>query len=216
MSRDSTFFLYIWRVNLRWYIAFLVAILSFFGSISQDEQATIPNQEIVLEFDDTSIDASVQEHTIAFVKQQLQAIGSTDIEVQEIENGLLKISYFSETTVETIKSLLAADKLESLNVSDNTTDRPVPSQESDVEYRLDVYEIQQSYELSDVEGQMTFETKWERDRSIHSNHNFLNSEDSDPQLAHNSSVAFKVNTNVTIAIENRSRAIPEVRAGPQI
>ena len=95
-------------------------------------------------------------------------------------------------------------------------DQRIPLDDQEVDYRLDVYEIQQSYELSDIEGQMTFETKWERDRSIHSNHYFTNSEDSDPQLAHNSSVAFKANSNVTIAIENRSRAIPEVRAGPII
>ena len=63
---------------------------------------------------------------------------------------------------------------------------------------------------------MTLETKWDRDRSIHSNHNFVNPEDNDLQLAHHIAVAFKTNAKVTIAIENRSRAIPEVRAGPVI
>lgn len=203
-------------MNLRWYIAFLVVVLSVFGSLTTDEQTAIPNQEIVLEFDDISIDSELQENTVAFVKQQLQKAGSTEIQVQEIGHGLLKISYFSDSAVEEIKALLDADKSKSLRLSETSKDQRIPFDDQDVDYRLDVYEIQQSYELSDIEGQMTFETKWERDRSIHSNHYFTNSEDSDPQLVHNSSVAFKANTNVTIAIENRSRAIPEVRAGPII
>ncbi len=212
----STFFLYIWPVNLRWYIAFLVVVLSVFGSISTDEQVAIPNQEIVLEFNDAEIDTQVQDNAITFIKSQLQAIGSSDIQVQELQNGLLKISYFSETTVEEIRALLEADNLESLSLSDESPDKRGPEKQSNVEYSLDVYEIQQSYELSDFEGQITLETKWDRDRSIHSNHNFVNSEDNDLQLAHHIAVAFKTNVMVAIAIENGSRAIPEVRAGPLI
>ena len=202
-------------MNLRWYIAFLVVVLSVFGSMSSNEQAAIPNQEIVLEFSDVAIDTQVQENAITFIKSQLQAIGSSDIQVQELQNGLLKISYFSETTVEEIRALLEADNLENLSLADESSDKR-PDKQSDVEYSLDVYEIQQSYELSDFEGQMTLETKWDRDRSIHSNHNFVNPEDNDFQLAHHIAVAFKTNAKVTIAIENRSRAIPEVRAGPVI
>ena len=93
-------------MNLRWYIAFLVVVLSVFGSMSSNEQAAIPNQEIVLEFSDVAIDTQVQENAITFIKSQLQAIGSSDIQVQELQNGLLKISYFSETTVEEIRALL--------------------------------------------------------------------------------------------------------------
>ncbi len=203
-------------MNLRWYIAFLVAILSFFGSISQDEQATIPNQEIVLEFDDATLNSELQEHTVAYVKQQLHDAGSTKIKVQELGNGLLKISYFSDSAVEDIKALLESGDSKSIALANTTNEKRTPFEDKDIDYRLDVYEIQQSYELSDIEGQMTFETKWERDRSIHSNHNFINPDHNDQQIVYNIIVAYKARVDVAIAIDDRSREIPEVRAGPTV
>lgn len=203
-------------MNLRWYIAFLVVVLSVFGSLTTDERSTIPNQEIVLEFDDITVNSQLQQHTVAFVKQQLEDAGSTEIEVKELGNGLLKISYFSHSAVEDIKALLKSDNSKSFILANTKKDQRIPFDDQNVDYRLDVYEIQQSYDLSDVEGQMTFETKWERDRSIHSNHNFINSDHDDLQLAHDILVAYKTIVNATHAIENRSRAIPEVRAGPVV
>lgn len=182
--------------------------------MTTNEQTTIPNQEIVLEFDDVTLDSELQEHTVAYVKQQLIDAGSTELKVQELGNGLLKISYFSDSAVEDIKALLESGDSKSIALANPTNEKRTPFEDQDIDYRLDVYEIQQSYELSDIEGQMTFETKWERDRSIHSNHNFINPDNDDLQLVSNITVAYKASVNVTIAIDDRSRDIPEVRAGP--
>ena len=86
----------------RWCISVLIFSLTLFGVVSQ-QQILVPNQEIVLQFEDVDLTSKQAENTVAIVKQQLQDLGAENIQVFSLENGKLKITYFSDSEVASIK-----------------------------------------------------------------------------------------------------------------
>lgn len=201
-------------MNSRWYISALIIILTLLGSIASEQQDSVPNQELVLQFAGVEVSTQDAQQTIAFVKEQLQTAGVENIQVQKQNDGQLKITYYSDSDVDYIKELLSKDcKLElgSLSQDDQSN---IPSEDDSIAYNLDVYEIQQGDDLSSLEGKLALESKSENDRLINPNV-FVSAEDIDVrELNRIVKVAYKFNRDIAIAINNRSLKIPEVRAGP--
>nr|WP_321225165.1 hypothetical protein [uncultured Psychroserpens sp.] len=199
----------------RWYISILIIGLTFLGSIASTQQVTAPNQEIVLQFTSQKVSKDIAQDAINNITQQLEIAGVNDVEVKTLKNGQLKISYFSNTDVSSIKELLSSACDLNLGYASNAVDHNAPpSEEKNISYNVDVYEIQQGETLFELEGNLALETKADNDRILNPNvfasHQSVKIEFKECI----DKVAYDLSATISIAIDNNSYKIPEVRAGP--
>lgn len=202
-------------MNVKWYISTLIIILAFLG-VNQ-EQISAPNQEIVLQFSDYEMSSVDAQNAVAVITSQLQSIGADNIHVQEERNGKLKITYFSDIDVASVKEVLSNQKSLELGYNSyNNSQGKSPSKKPSDTYNFDVFEIKSSTDFESGFDGYVINNKSENDRF--SNPNVFASSNSISVKKKNQidEVAFVVNRNIAIAIDNISYKIPEVRAGPQI
>ncbi|MDD7886501.1 hypothetical protein [Flavivirga sp. 57AJ16] len=165
-------------------------------------------------YDEVTLD-EVQ-NAIAVVKKQLQTLGIDNIQVGKKEDGRLKITYYSDVNVTSIKKILSEEKKLELDYASHSKDKErsrLPSNENKSGYSLDVYEIQNGTDAgSDLNGTYVAELKHKSDRF--SNPNLfigkLNTGAEDSVVK----TAYKVSRHIAIAIDNMSHHVPDVRAGP--
>ncbi|MFI1745411.1 hypothetical protein [Thalassobellus sediminis] len=201
----------------RWYISTLVIILTVLGAICH-QQVSVHNQEIVLQFANVDTTTNQAQKTIAIVKKQLQDIGVENIQVNEIEEGSLRIRYYSNTDVASIREIFSKEKnvvIDYAHFNQKETPFKLPSNEDLFSYDLDVYEINNDNHLeSGLNGKFVLEPKSEIDRffnpNVYLSANVVNITEKDSIVK----VAYKVRRNITITIDNALHKIPEVRAGP--
>jgi len=203
-------------MKAKWYFSTLLIIFALLGVFQ--EEVSVPNQEIVLQFSDAEVSSNKAQNTLAIVVQQLQTVGISDIQVREHKNGQLRITYYSDTDVASIKRTLSQEnKLEigfaSFNEDENHSKFPFKNKSND--YNLDVFEILNKADAeSDVNGKFVLELKQEYDRFSNPNVYPYVIEIDDEEKDRIVKVAYKANRNVASAIDNTSYKIPEVRAGP--
>ena len=199
----------------KWYLSIFVLIVAFLGAGLQ--QFSAPNQEIVLQFEDKEISLVKTENAIANIKKQLQDIGVKKIQVYKGANGVLKISYFSEIDVVSIKKIFSKEKALKLSYSlldfeEGST--KMPSKNKSNTYQLDVFEIQKSNGNEGDSNGLVVDLLPENDRSFN------------PDVYYSAllqelrfknkieKVAYIIYSNKSIEIDNSSYNTPEVRAGP--
>lgn len=213
-------FLYIWRMNSRWYISTLIIILSLLGGIATKQHNPVPNQEIVLQFANGDVSSVEAKRTIVELTEQLQQVGVEHIKVSELQDGQLKITYYSDTDVASIKKLLAEDNLLELGytgVEHKGQFPKVPVNDPSVKYDLDVYEIHKGdHSAFDLGGKMAVELKADHDRCFMGHESLSVEVFSIETVSTDIKVAYKFYKNIALAIDNISKKIPEVRAGPSI
>ena len=199
----------------KWYLSTFILIVAFLGAGLQ--QFSVPNQEIVLQFEDKAISLVETENAIANIKKQLQDIGVEKIQVYKGANGVLKISYFSEIDVVSIKKIFSKEK--ALKLSYSLLDfgegsSKMPSKNKSNTYQLDVFEIQKSNGNKGDSNGLVVELLPENDLSFN------------PDVYYSAllqelrfknkieKVAYIIYSNRSIEIDNSSYNTPEVRAGP--
>lgn len=201
----------------KWYLSTFVLILVLLGYSRQ--QAYVPNQEIVMQFVDAEVTNDVTQNAIAIVKKQLQTIGIANIQVRETAAGRLKITYYSDLDVASIKRIFSKEiSLElgytSLGPIEDGEQDKFPSDKSSNSYNLNVCEIQNSYDAeSDFNGYVL--------ELNHENEHYykpvvdgsLDNNDA-RERSRIEKIDYKTQRNIAFAIDNSSRIIPEVRAGP--
>ncbi len=199
-------------MKLKRYISALIIILTLLG-LSQ-QQMSVPNQEIVMQFSDDELSSDDAQNAIAIIKNQLQTIGVDNIQVREVADGILRITYYSDIDVASIKDILSKEKNLKLGyTSQDDESSRIPSDDESNSYNLDVYEIQKDSDSEwDLEGTLVLELKPDGDRF--SNPKVFASIDEIDVDVDITRVAYKVHNNIAIAIDNTSYKIPEVRAGP--
>lgn len=208
-------FFYIWRMKPKWYLNTFILIIAFLGAVLQ--QFSVPNQEIVLQFEGHEISLDETENAIADVKKLLQDIGIKKIKVYKGANGVLKISYFSQVDVVSIKKIFSKEKALKLSYSSlDFGENPfkVPTKKKSIAYQLDVFEIQKSKENAIDSNGLVIESSPENDRSFNLDIYY-------PDLSKElrlknriEKVAYNIFGNKSIEIDNASHNIPKVRAGP--
>jgi len=208
-------FFYIWRMKPKWYLNTFILIIAFLGAVLQ--QFSVPNQEIVLQFEGHEISLDETENAIADVKKLLQDIGIKKIKVYKGANGVLKISYFSQVDVVSIKKIFSKEKALKLSYSSlDFGENPfkVPTKKKSITYQLDVFEIQKSKENALDSNGLVIESSPENDRSFNLDIYY-------PDLSKElrlknriEKVAYNIFGNKSIEINNASHNIPKVRAGP--
>jgi hypothetical protein len=199
-----------------WYFGALLTLFILLGVYQN--QISEPNQEIVLKFSDVNITSDEAQSAIAIVKKQLQAIGVHKVRVKELKDGQLKITYYSSSDVESIKRTLSEENnivigYSSINKRGNTPN--VPSDKKSKKYKLDVFEIHKSKDLeSGLDGKYVLSLNQDLDRFYNPNVYIFNNNVDAKDGNKTAETAFKVLRNIAIAIDNTSRNVPEVRAGP--
>jgi len=199
----------------KWYLSTFILIVAFLGAGLQ--QFSVPNQEIVLQFEDQEISLVETENAIANIKKQLQDIGVEKIQVYKGANGVLKISYFSEIDVVFIKKIFSKEKALKLSYSSLDFEEgssKMPSKNKLNTYQLDVFEIQKSIGNEGDSNGLVVELLPENDRSFNPDvyYSTLLKE-----LRFKNKIekaAYIIYSNRSIEIDNSSYNTPEVRAGP--
>ena len=197
-------------MKLKWYICTLIVSLTLL-SVIQRQQINIPNQEIVIQFQDKALSASNAEISITNIKQRLQEIGVTSVEVVSSEDGLFRIVYYSDTDVNSIKEELSS---ESLLVFNDTNSSP---KDKSSNYDFEVFEIKDAKDSKwDFDGHLVDQFNFKSDRSFQLE--FYNSVITlkEKHLDSYNHLALKVNRDITFVSDNTSYNIPEVRAGPYL
>ena len=204
-------------MKMKWYLSTLVIALAFLGIYHN--QISVPNQEILVQFNSDEVSAEQSQTTIATIKQQLQTLGVENIQVHTESNGKLKISYHSSSDVQSIKKILTEGEnvvLDYSSLNQESKSNKESSGKNHKKYNLDVYEIhKKTGETSNSAGTSVLNVKQDYDRFVYPN-DCLHSNDIDITAADGTSnQAYKVNKDIATAIDNTSNTIPEVRAGPK-
>ncbi len=202
-------------MNAKWYLSIFIIILTLLG-VSLEQYST-PNQEIVVQFNNDEVSLFETQNTIAIVKKQLQDFGVDNIKVHEDVNGTLKITYHSEVDVASIQKLFSSKTNLDFGFTSNNSKESSnnPSDDKSNDYQLDVYEIQKSNETdSDFNG-IVVDVRQKSDRffkpAVKSFNDFEVKEKNSTEK-----VAYIIQKNIAIAIDNSTHNIPEVRAGPRV
>ncbi|MGK0174876.1 MAG: hypothetical protein ACI9AT_001258 [Ulvibacter sp.] len=201
----------------KWYLSTFVLILVLLGY--SRHQAYVPNQEIVMQFVDADVTNEVTQNAMAIVKKQLQAIGIANIQVRETAPGRLKVTYYSDLDVASIKRMFSKEiSLElgyaSLGPIEGGEQDKFPSNKSSDSYNLNVCEIQKSYDAeSDFNGHI-LEITPENERLYNSIVDLSIDKNDVREKNRIEKVAYLIQRDIALAIDNSSGIIPEVRAGP--
>jgi hypothetical protein len=203
-------------MKTKFQLGVLILLFAFFGTYV--EYSSAPNQQIVIQFEDHSISALEEESAINSIREKLQKIGAEDIVIGDNEDGLLKITYYSDTAIELVQNILSQETdydLSSGSDKDEPFENPFKSDQQD--YKLNISEIQQSGSSSwDFEGTQIVEINHKSDRFNHLKvkpfaNNFEIRVFQKLEL-HKLSIE-QLNS---IAIDRFLYKIPEVRAGPLV
>ncbi len=203
-------------MKTKWYISTLIIVFTFIGIYHNN--ISLPNQEIIVQFNSDQVTVEQSHDAIELIKQQLYVFGIDAIHVEEESNGNFRIAYHSSVSIESIKkSLASSEGLELEHSSFNLYNQnfPLPSDEEHRNYNLDIYEIQSSNTDYDLTGTPVIQNKNGFDRffnpNVHFNFdNFYDSGDVDELTP----LTLKLNRAIALAIDTISHTIPEVRAGP--
>ena len=202
-------------MNFKGYLSTLIIILALFGI--NWEPSTMPNQKIVVEFDDGQVSFDEAQNALAEVKQRLELIGVKNIRVVKEADGRLKITYFSDVDVASVKQMLAeGDELFISSITSNDGEKPLqlPSEQDFSGFELNIFEIKKSTKFDlDLAG-LLLEPAPETQKDVVPADHFVANEVVFRTKDKIDKVAFAIYDGKSLRIDNSSYIIPEVRAGP--
>ena len=197
-------------MKTKWYFSTFIIIFTFLGICYN--HISLPNQEIVVQFNSNEVTAEQSEKAITIIKSQLHEFGIEQVYVVKQLNGEIKFSYRSSLDVTSIKNTLT--EIEFLEVNSTSDDRQ-QKKSNKKNYDFDVYEIHKTKDSnSNSAGKFVIITKQEFDRYVNTNLTI-------PQVTIENKICDleakllekinRINVHITTTI---SHNIPEVRAGP--
>lgn len=196
-------------MNSKWYASTLFLLLFIcFGAFQ--EQVSIPNQEIVLEFVDGKINKKDITNTIADVKEKLLAIGATNIIIQKTTETTLTISYYSAIHIDNIKEAIIDKNQIALQQGSKNQQPNAPSST----YHIDIYELGNEIDATNLNDKYVFEIKYISEQST-TNNTYASIR---TVSIHKANQLFKTAYNVyksnPLTKDKTPYKEPEVRAGP--
>lgn len=202
-------------MNWRWYFTGLIVALAFIGvSI---EKSAVPNQEIVVQFNENSRSSDEAQQAISEITEQLKSIGVADIQVSEMLDGTLKVTYYSTIDISVIENLFnKQNKIQLGDTAFNETEdsSKIPFSTDSNTYKLQVVKIQNDYGSDLGFHGLPVEIKSLKDQYLNQ---ILSLGSTEINFGLKNTVEREVDKNyhyVALSINNTSHKIPEVRAGP--
>src|SRR5690554_4229171 len=176
----------------------------------------VSNQEIVVRFDSQSVSVTEAQLAVSKITNQLKSIGVAYVQVSELHDGKLKVTYYSTIDVAVIKELLGKqNNLQLGKTGFDSTDSPfeIPFNGDPKTYKLDVVLIQKDNGSNVGLQGLPMVVKSSKDylKPIF----FQNVSENNLNLGIcDESKAFKIHHNFSLSMDNPSHIFPEVRAGP--
>lgn len=200
----------------RWYSFILILALALLGASVGD--FSLPNQEIVVQYQGENTSSQGAETTLAIVKKQLHELGAENIQVLE-EDGKLTITYYSEIDIAGIQEIFFQENGLSLHHTafGSEQDSQFPSSHNYDGYQLNVSEIQTSPGTSsmDLDG-LLVEFKAGNDRYFHLDVYVLLPDAILKEHSLLQKVILKAQGDTQLILRTPAYKIPEVRAGPLV
>lgn len=196
-----------------YYFSGLLLVLAFFGFGS--ERTAVPNQEIVIQFSDVEVTLEETQDAITAVKGQLETLAATNIRLQELGKGTLKITYYSTTDVSQVRELLlkGRDLAHAASITTDT-DSEFPLTNGEKYYEIGIHTLQDGHDLVGTSSEGFLESKSESIRYFTPTTDVSVQPFFKSQIPTTNSVAFAVYYHIMITVDESSYKIPEVRAGP--
>ena len=187
---------------MRWVYGILLLVSAIIG-IYQN-QSNVPNQQIVLQFDEKNQNI---DEAVSRITDQLQDVGASKINIQTTSNSSAIITYFSSVDVFDIEMALQTD-------SESSSQKSQSQSEPETLY-FDIFEIKAQQNTSwDFEGTLVAYGKEHLDRPVLSD-SFSDYLKSNDRLEFTGLFSNDRTRNYQVALlHNTSYEIPEVRAGP--
>ena len=199
-------------MNAKWCVSTLFIILALLG-LSQ-EQKKASNQQILLEFTDVELPSeTAHDDVLAVITKKLQVLGVDAIEIIENDGRQLSIRYYSYVDALSVKKFLSQENKLSFT-SEDEFPFDFPEQELPEKYSLVVSDLQQQADNGQglngtlVSIQKQEDARFSNPVLLQFNNSIVFTQDAIENIA------YKVNRNSAIKIENTSQVIPETRAGP--
>ena len=203
-------------MSKKWFIWTFVSALALLIAIQ--ERVDMPNQEIVLHFENGDVNSQEAIAALAAVKDQLEALEVLNITVsKDSENGILRIQYYSSEKVEVVKSIISHQSELALQHVFYTKDKneSIPLDKESNEYSISIFEIQTATDSGlEFNGAYLPEIKYITEGHLDSHIFKFNNEISLTEPDGFWDTKIKVNTSVVLNLQERSFKIPQVRAGP--
>ncbi|MFS4467158.1 hypothetical protein [Maribacter sp. 2210JD10-5] len=203
-------------MNSKWYIGTFILILALFG-LNQG-QTKVANQQIILEF--TGQEAATttnHDEALAAITEKLGELGIANIEIIENDDEKITIRYYSDIDAFSVDKFLSQNDELSLAYSDiDELPHDFPEDKLPESFSLVVSDIhQQSDDGLSLNGKFASESKRDDQRFSGPVVTFFNGRIIVSQIL-SVAIAFKRYQDISISINNTSKAIPEVRAGPHV
>lgn len=201
-------------MNAKWCVSTLFIILALFG-LSQ-EQKKASNQQISLQFADVELaSGTAHDDVLAVITKKLEVLGVDAIEIVENDGTQLSIRYYSDVDALSVKEFLSQENHQ-LVLNEEEFPSDSPNKELPENYNLVVSDLHQQAD-DGVTLNATLVVPQKHDDKTFSYPVVLPfSETIVFEQEAIVDTAFKINRTIAIAIENSSRTIPEVRAGPYV
>ncbi|WP_299320741.1 hypothetical protein [uncultured Maribacter sp.] len=201
-------------MNAKWCVSTLFIILALFG-LSQ-EQKKASNQQISLQFADVELaSGTAHDDVLAVITKKLEVLGVDAIEIVENDGTQLSIRYYSDVDALSVKEFLSQENHQSIS-NEEEFPSDSPNKELPETYNLVVSDLQQQVD-DGITLNATLVVPQKHDDKTFSYPVVLPF--SETIVFEQDAIvdtAFKINRTIAIAIENSSRTIPEVRAGPYV
>ncbi len=200
-------------MKTKWFFI-LILVASLTGSLNAIKKV-VPNQKIVLQFTNSNLTTVAKEKTIASLQHALEKKGVHAIEINTEKNGTISISYFSESSTQSIKNTLANATQKTLQVA-YTLPQKSKNPLNTNDYNLEVINLHNTLNIPSgfagkavlIEGKMHFESTY-NPTYFTANIEFVFETKAIP------STTSLLLTNSAIALYKTMQKIPEGRAGPK-
>jgi hypothetical protein len=201
-------------MNAKWCISTLFIILAFLG-LSQEHKRT-SNQQILLKFAEVELASeTAHDEILAVIAKKLEVLGIADIEIVENDGTQLSIRYYSDIDAVSVKEFLSKEKRLSLsNKEEFPSDYPI--EELPEKYNLIVSDLHlQADDIVNLNATLVLSHK-QADEIVSNSVILTCANTLDFEQDASVDIAYKINRNIALSINNTSQIIPEVRAGPYV
>ncbi|HPF11344.1 MAG TPA: hypothetical protein PKW08_02860 [Flavobacteriaceae bacterium] len=198
-------------MNLKWSLLSFLAILAFMGI--RLENTIVPNQEIVVQFGANTTNADEAQKVLTAVKYRLQSIGAKEIEVSEMQDGKLKITYFSAIDIAFVNEVLSHGAKDGISFLEGKGLPKPPCSDPSLVFEFKVSKIKNEGDNHLGHQGVLVDVKSTCDPH-HNSVWFFKDAKNDFPLLHHTSFATCFTSKVALFIDTTSHIIPEVRAGP--
>ena len=202
-------------MKLKLHFGIVMVMLMFLGTYI--EHNISPNQQIVIQFSNDQISSDKANFAIESLKQQLQEIGAEKLQIVNYSSGQLKITYYSEANVKSIRKVLSNQENLVLDYSYEDDSNDKSNSENEEVYKFNVSEIQDKpINNWDFEGTEITELNHKSDRYYFPK---LKNTSTKEDIENYSSKLYSRFNLLSIFHFNKNKfsyQIPEVRAGPSL